>query len=467
MADMSRTKTPMVEQNPKLRLRNFSEVALGYNEDQALQEAERCLHCSARPCIAACPLNINIPKFLMHISRLEWEEAYHVISQNNAFPSICARVCTKERYCEAACLRAKTGGDPVAISRLERYVGDWAHQHQIIPQGPKKRLGIPVAVAGSGPSALACAEELLQYGYDVTIYEAFHVVGGLLMYGIPEFFLPKALVQNEIERLKQRGVRILTSNLAGRQIDISQLFKMGYRAVYLGASINRSCRLGIPGSNAKSVYTAVEYMLSINLMNWDSRLRNRARSLKGKRVIVIGAGNAAIDCARSALRMGAQSVQVIYRRTEQEVPAVKKAVDYAKQEGVQFKFLRIVKEILMDEQSEPTGVLCMDTQLGQVDQTGRPKPVCLEGTEHEIACDAVISAIGQLPQSVIYPGNSYFETNDQGLIRVNKHHMTSQPGVFAGGYVTRNTNVISTIVDGKRAAACMHQYLLANGQSMG
>lgn len=459
MADMSRNKTPMLEQNPKLRLRNFSEVALGYNEDQALQEAERCLHCSTRPCIAACPLKINIPRFLMHISRMEYEQAYRVITQDNAFPSICARVCTKERCCEAACLRAKTG-EPVAISRLERYIGDWAHRQRLIPQGPDKKRETQVAVMGSGPSALACAQGLMQYGYDVTIYEASRRMGGLLTYGLSEFFLPKQIVQTEIEGLREKGVHFETTALAEPRMGIRQLFDMGYRAIYLGTQMRRARKLDIPGMDAKDVYSALEYMLYINLMNQNEWFFHRACGLRGKRVVVIGAGNAAMDCARSALRIGAKSAQVLYRRTEREMSAVRKVVLYARQEGVQFKFLHLVKEILTNERNEIIGVLCVDTQLGRVDASGRPEPVGLAGSEHEIACDAVISAVGQLPQSMIYPGQQALKTNALGGIAVDRRQMTSIQGVFAEESLTSNPNIVATIAGGKYAASCMHQYLM-------
>lgn len=459
MPNMSLKKVPIPEQDPKVRSRNFEEVALGYTEEMAMEEAKRCLNCKHKPCIEGCPVNVHIPEFISLIAEGKFAEAYETIIETNSLPAVCGRVCPQETQCEQRCVRG-IKGEPVAIGRLERFTADWAMKN--IQRTPEKapRNGKKVAIIGSGPSGLSCAGDLVKLGYDVTIFEAFHTAGGVLVYGIPEFRLPKALVQKEIDGLLAQGVEIRTNMVIGKVFTIDELFQEGYSAVFIGSGAGLPNFMNIPGENLNGVYSANEFLTRINLMkaykaDADTPIK------RGKAVAVVGGGNVAMDAARSAMRLGADKVFIIYRRSEKELPARLEEVHHAKEEGIIFKFLTNPTRILGDENGWVTGIECVEMELGEPDASGRRRPIIKEGSEHVIEVDTVIMSIGTSPNPLIRSTTPDLETNKWGCIVADEQTgQTSKEGVFAGGdAVTGAATVILAMGAGKAAAKAIDEYI--------
>ena len=460
MINRSEHKVKMPEQDPQIRRGNFREVAEGYTADMAIEEAKRCLSCKHKPCMDGCPVHVQIPEFINLVAAGEFAAAYDMIAATNALPAICGRVCPQESQCEALCVRAKKG-EPVAIGRLERFVADWAMKNAPPQPKPAEDKGIKVAVVGSGPAGLACAGDLARRGYQVTIFEAFHTPGGVLMYGIPEFRLPKALVQAEIDQLRAQGVEIQTNMVIGKVYDMDDLKQEGYQAIFVGTGAGLPRFLGIPGENLNGVYSANEFLTRINLMkaydfpNCDTPVR------VGKRVAVIGGGNVAMDAARSAKRLGAEEVMIIYRRSEAELPARAEEVEHAKEEGIQFMLLHNPARILGSDDGWVKGISCMEMTLGEPDASGRRRPIEKPDSEKVIDLETVIVAIGQSPNPLIKNATPDLETQAWGGIVADDTTMaTSKEGVFAGGdVVTGAATVILAMGAGKQAAEAMDAYL--------
>ncbi len=450
----------MPEQDPNVRNRNFFEVALGYTEEMAIEEAKRCLQCKTKPCIEGCPVNINIPGFIKLVAEGRFEEAYDLVRESNALPAICGRVCPQETQCEMFCVRAKKG-EAVGIGRLERFVADWYLANRKPKDEKAESNGIKVAVIGSGPAGLTCAGELAKMGYDVTVFEAFHVPGGVLMYGIPEFRLPKALVQKEIDVLKRLGVEIKTNMVIGKVLSLDELFEEGFEAIFIGTGAGLPNFLGIPGENLNGVYSANEFLTRINLMK-AYRFPECDTPVKvGKNVAVVGGGNVAMDAARSAKRLGAENVYIVYRRSEAEMPARVEEVHHAREEGIIFRFLTNPVRIIGTEDGWVKGMECIEMELGEPDSSGRRRPVPKEGSNFIIDVDTVIVAIGQSPNPLVTSTTRDLETNRWGGIVVDeKTGATSKPGVFAGGdAVTGAATVILAMGAGKKAAKSIDRYL--------
>ncbi|MDO5392039.1 MAG: NADPH-dependent glutamate synthase [Eubacteriales bacterium] len=459
MADVLK-KVPVREQDPKVRATNFDEVCLGYNKEEAMEEAARCINCKKAKCVQGCPVNIQIPDFIHEVKEGNFEEAYKVISQSSALPAICGRVCPQESQCEGKCIRG-VKGEPISIGKLERFVADWARENGIKPEAPTERNGKKVAVIGSGPAGLTCAGDLAKLGYDVTIFEALHKAGGVLVYGIPEFRLPKsAVVEKEVENVKSLGVKIETNVIIGKSVTIDELMdKEGFEAVFIGSGAGLPMFMGIPGENANGVFSANEYLTRNNLMkafreDYDTPIA------KGKKVAVVGGGNVAMDAARTALRLGAE-VHIVYRRSEAELPARVEEVHHAKEEGIIFDLLTNPKEILVDENDHVKGMRVVKMELGEPDASGRRRPVEIPDSEYEIELDTVIMSLGTSPNPLISSTTIGLDTNKRKCIIADEETgKTTKDGVFAGGdAVTGAATVILAMGAGKSAAAGIHEFL--------
>lgn len=455
-------KVPVREQDPKVRARNFEEVCLGYNEEEAREEASRCINCKNPKCVVGCPVSINIPGFIKEVENGNIEEASKVIALSSALPAVCGRVCPQESQCEGVCIRG-IKGEPVSIGKLERFVADWAREHGIVPQAPETTNGIKVAVIGSGPSGLTCAGDLAKLGYEVTIFEALHEPGGVLTYGIPEFRLPKAgVVQPEIDNVRKLGVVIETNVIIGKSVTIDQLFdEEGFQAVFIGSGAGLPMFMGIPGENANGVFSANEYLTRSNLMkafrdDYDTPIA------AGKRVAVVGGGNVAMDAARTALRLGAE-VHVVYRRSEAELPARAEEVHHAKEEGIIFDLLSNPTEILTDEKGWVNGMKCIKMELGEADASGRRKPVEVENSEFVIDVDTVIMSLGTSPNPLISNTTKGLDINKRRcIIAEESTGKTSKEGVYAGGdAVTGAATVILAMEAGRAGAKGIHEFLSA------
>ena len=461
MANMRMDKNPMPEQEPLVRNKNFEEVAQGYTAEMAIDEAKRCLNCKNAKCMSGCPVAVRIPEFIAQVAEGNFDEAYKIITSTNSLPAVCGRVCPQENQCEGQCVRG-IKGEPVSIGRLERFVADYHMEHghaDGAPQVPASN-GHKVAVVGSGPAGLTCAGDLARKGYEVTIFEAFHKAGGVLVYGIPEFRLPKAIVAKEIAKLEHFGVRIVTDAVIGRAESIDELFEEGYEAVFIGSGAGLPQFLNIPGENLLGVFSANEILTRTNLMKaylpeYDTPIRI------GKKVAIVGGGNVAMDAARSAKRLGADEVYVIYRRSMDELPARKEEVHHAMEEEVIFKLLNNPVEIVGNEEGYVTGIKVVKMELGEPDASGRRKPVEVEGSEYVIDVDSVIIAIGTSPNPLILATTPGLDaTKKGGIVADDATGATSRPGVFAGGdAVTGAATVIKAMGAGKVAAAGIVEYL--------
>ena len=457
-------KVPVREQDPKVRATNFDEVCYGYNAEEAVEESERCLHCKNAKCIQGCPVSINIPEFIAAIKKKDFKEAYNVISESSALPAVCGRVCPQESQCEGQCIRG-IKGEPVSIGKLERFTADWAREQGIRPEPAKEKNGHKVAVIGAGPSGLTCAGDLARLGYDVTIFEALHKAGGVLSYGIPEFRLPKsAVVDQEVENVKNLGVRIETNVIIGKSITVDELLtEEGFEAVFIGSGAGLPMFMHIPGENANGVFSANEFLTRNNLMkayreDYDTPIHC------GKKVAVVGGGNVAMDAARTALRLGAE-VHIIYRRSEEELPARKEEVHHAKEEGIQFDLLCNPVEIHVDENGWVKGIRCIRMELGEPDASGRRRPVPVEGSEFDMDVDTVIMSLGTSPNPLISSTTIGLDINKRKCIIANEEDgQTSKTGVFAGGdAVTGAATVILAMGAGKAAAKGIDSFIRSKG----
>ena len=460
MANMSPNKNPMPTQDPEVRNKNFKEVALGYTDKQALDEADRCLNCKNMPCVKGCPVNINIPGFISKIKENDLEGAYEILSASSSLPAVCGRVCPQETQCESKCVRGiKT--EPVGIGRLERYVADYHNAHCTKEPAPVKSNGHKVAVIGAGPAGLTCAGDLARYGYDVTVFEALHVAGGVLVYGIPEFRLPKSIVAKEIDNLKAMGVRIMTNMVIGKVVSIDELFEDGFEAVFIGTGAGLPRFMNIPGENYNGVYSANEFLTRTNLMKAYDKEHADTPIQNAKKVAVVGGGNVAMDAARCAKRLGTQDVYIVYRRSEEEMPARKEEVEHAKEEGIIFKTLNNPVEILGDENDFVKGMKCVEMELGEPDDSGRRRPVVKAGSEYILDVDCVIMSIGTSPNPLIRSTTEGLETNKHGcIIAQDDSGLTTRTGVYAGGdAVTGAATVILAMGAGKNAAKAIDEYI--------
>ena len=458
MPNMNPKKNPMPSQEPDVRNHNFNEVALGYTEEMALDEAARCLNCKNMPCVAGCPVHIHIPEFIAKIRELDFEGAYQAISRDSSLPAVCGRVCPQETQCESKCVRG-IKGEPVGIGRLERFVADWHNAHAGAPAAPAESNGHKVAIVGSGPSGLTCAGDLARKGYKVSVFEALHTAGGVLVYGIPEFRLPKAIVQKEIDNLIAMGVDVETNMVIGKTLTIDELFDMGYEAVFIGSGAGLPMFMNIPGENLKGVYSANEFLTRINLMK-AYRENSDTPILHGRSVAVVGGGNVAMDAARCARRLGAE-VKIVYRRSESELPARREEVEHAKEEGIEFCLLTSPLSIKGDENGNVCAMNCQKMELGEPDASGRRRPIPVEGSEYDIAVDCVIMALGTSPNPLIKSTTKGLDVNRKGGIIVEEATgKTSRDGVYAGGdAVTGAATVISAMGAGKTAAKAIDEYL--------
>lgn len=459
MANMALNKNPMPSQDPEVRNKNFDEVALGYTKEIALDEAERCLNCKAKPCVAGCPVNIDIPGFISKIKEEDFEGAYQVIAKTSALPAICGRVCPQESQCEKYCVRGKKG-DPVGIGRLERFVADYHMANSDAAPVRKEPNGHKVAIIGSGPAGLTCAVDLAREGYDVTIFEALHTAGGVLVYGIPEFRLPKAIVAKEIEGLKAMDVKIATDTIVGRTITIDELIEdMGFEAVFIGSGAGLPMFMNIPGINYKGVYSANEFLTRINLMK-AYRDDSDTPIVRPKKAVIVGGGNVAMDAARCAKRLGAE-VHIVYRRGMEELPARKEEVEHAEEEGIIFDTLCNPVEIIGDENGDAVKVKCIRMELGEPDDSGRRSPKEIPGSEFEVDIDCLIMALGTSPNPLIKNTTEGLDINRKGGIIVNEDGLTSRDNVYAGGdAVTGAATVILAMGAGKTAAAAIDKAIM-------
>lgn len=469
MANMSLKKNEMPTQDPKVRARNFDEVALGYDEAVAIDEAMRCLSCKNMPCVAGCPVNIHIPEFIGKIKEGDFESAYQIINKTSSLPAVCGRVCPQETQCESRCVRG-IKGEPVGIGRLERFAADWHNAHSNEAPTVAESNGHKVAIVGSGPSGLTCAGDLAKKGYKVTVFEALHAAGGVLVYGIPEFRLPKAIVQKEVDNLIAMGVDMQTNIVIGKTLTVDELFAMGYEAVFIGSGAGLPNFMGIPGESLKGVYSANEFLTRSNLMK-AYRESPVTPIMKGGNVAVVGGGNVAMDAARTALRLGADKVYIVYRRSLDELPARREEVEHAMEEGVEFRLLTNPVEILgynnPEDKRDPkngfvAGMRCIRMELGEPDEKGRRRPVEVEGSEFDIDVDTVIMSIGTSPNPLIKMTTDGLEVNRRGGIIVEESTgATTRDGVYAGGdAVTGAATVISAMGAGKTAAAAIDEYIM-------
>lgn len=464
MPNMSLKKHEMPSQEPQVRNKNFQEVALGYTAETAVEEAQRCLNCKHKPCIGGCPVKIHIPDFIAKVAAGEFEAAYQIIQQTSSLPAVCGRVCPQETQCEQKCVRG-IKGEPVAIGRLERFVADWHNANSCDLPVKEEPNGHKVAVVGSGPAGLTCAGDLAKRGYEVTVFEALHLAGGVLVYGIPEFRLPKTIVQKEIDNLKALGVKVETNMVIGRVLSIDELMdEYGFEAVFIGSGAGLPRFMNIPGENLKSVFSANEFLTRVNLMK---AYKDDARTpvLHAKKVAVVGGGNVAMDAARCAKRLGAEEVYIVYRRGENELPARAEEVEHAKEEGIVFKFLTNPTAILEGENGMVRGISCVEMELGEPDASGRRRPVEKADSEFTIDCDCVIMAIGTSPNPLIKNTTKGLETQKWGGIIADEHGLTSREGVYAGGdAVTGAATVILAMGAGKTAAEAIDEYIKGKSQ---
>ena len=462
MPNMSLTKVPMPEQDPNVRNKNFLEVAMGYTEEMAMEEASRCLNCKNKPCVSGCPVNVRIPEFVAKVAEGKFEEAYEIITSTNSLPAISGRVCPQENQCEGKCVRG-IKGESVSIGRLERFCADYHMKHSDAKAVKPQSNGKKVAVVGAGPSGLTCAGDLAKKGYEVTVFEAFHTAGGVLVYGIPEFRLPKAIVKKEVENLQDLGVEVKTNMVIGRVLSVDELFEMGYKAIFIGSGAGLPSFMGIEGEDLIGVYSANEYLTRTNLMkayleDYDTPI------IKSKSVAVVGGGNVAMDAARCAKRLGAENVYIVYRRGMEEMPARKEEVHHAMEEGIIFKNLNNPVKILGDENGRVRAMECIEMELGEPDASGRRKPIAKEGSNFELPVDTVIMSIGTSPNPLIRSTTPGLDTNKRGCLVVNEDTMqTTREGVYAGGdAVTGAATVILAMGAGKQAAQSIVEYLSKN-----
>ena len=459
MYNKSLTKLPAREQAPEVRRRNFEEVSQGYDEAMAQEEASRCIACKNPACMSGCPVGVHIPDFITHVKEGEFEKAYETIRLTNNLPAICGRVCPQETQCESKCVRG-VKGDPVGIGRLERFCADYAMQHASAKAERPAPNGHRVAVVGSGPSGLTCAGDLAKLGYDVTIFEALHTPGGVLVYGIPEFRLPKRLVREEIATVEALGVKIETDVVVGRSVSLEELFDEGYEAVFVGSGAGLPRFQGIPGENLNGVYSANEFLTRINLMKAYAFPQTDTPVRVGKKVAVVGGGNVAMDAARSALRLGADEVSIVYRRSEKEMPARLEEVHHAKEAGVNVRMLTNPTAIHGDENGSVRAMTCVEMELGEPDASGRRRPVVKQGSEFDLDVDTVVIAIGNSPNPLIRNTTPGLETQKWGGIIVDENGATSLENVYAGGdAVTGAATVILAMGAGKTAAKAIHEKL--------
>ena len=458
MPNMSLKKHEMPAQDPNVRNKNFKEVALGYTAETAIDEAKRCLNCKNKPCIGGCPVKIHIPDFIAKVAAGEFEEAYQIIQKTSSLPAVCGRVCPQETQCESKCVRG-IKGEPVAIGRLERFVADWHNANSCDLPLKAEPNGHKVAVVGSGPAGLTCAGDLAKRGYDVTIFEALHLAGGVLVYGIPEFRLPKSIVEKEIDNLKALGVKVETNMVVGRVFSVDELMdEYGFESVFIGSGAGLPRFMNIPGENLKSVFSANEFLTRVNLMK---AYKDDARTpvFHAQRVVVVGGGNVAMDAARCAKRLGAD-VHIVYRRSETELPARAEEVEHAKEEGIVFQFLTNPTRVLEGENGMVAGIECIRMELGEPDASGRRRPVEVAGSEFTIDCDCVIMALGTSPNPLIKNTTKGLETQKWGGIITDEHGLTSREGVYAGGdAVTGAATVILAMGAGKTAAEAIDEYI--------
>ena len=466
-ANMSLTRNAMPTQDAQVRAHNFDEVALGYTEEMAIDEAMRCLNCKNMPCVNGCPVKIHIPEFISKIKEGDFEGAYQIISKSSSLPAVCGRVCPQEVQCESKCVRG-IKGESVGIGRLERFVADWHNTYCTEAPVRPESNGHRVAIVGSGPSGLTCAGDLAKKGYEVTVYEALHTAGGVLVYGIPEFRLPKKIVAKEVETLEKLGVKVETNVVIGKTLTIDELFEMGYEAVFVGSGAGLPNFMGIPGESYKGVYSANEFLTRSNLMK--AYLDNPDTPImKGGNVAIVGGGNVAMDAARTALRLGAEHVYIVYRRSMDELPARKEEVEHAEEEGIEFRLLCNPTEIIgynnPEDPRDPkngfvTGIKCVKMELGEPDAKGRRRPVAIPNSEFEIPVDTVVISIGTSPNPLIKSTTEGLEVNDHGGIIVNEDGLSSRTAVYAGGdVVTGAATVISAMGAGKTAAKAIDEYL--------
>ena len=462
MPNMSLTKVPMPEQDPNVRNKNFLEVAMGYTEEMAMEEASRCLNCKNKPCVSGCPVNVRIPEFVAKVAEGKFEEAYEIITSTNSLPAISGRVCPQENQCEGKCVRG-IKGESVSIGRLERFCADYHMKHSDAKAVKPQSNGKKVVVVGAGPSGLTCAGDLAKKGYEVTVFEAFHTAGGVLVYGIPEFRLPKAIVKKEVENLQDLGVEVKTNMVIGRVLSVDELFEMGYKAIFIGSGAGLPSFMGIEGEDLIGVYSANEYLTRTNLMkayldDYDTPI------IKSKSVAVVGGGNVAMDAARCAKRLGAENVYIVYRRGMEEMPARKEEVHHAMEEGIIFKNLNNPVKILGDENGRVRAMECIEMELGEPDASGRRKPIAKEGSNFELPVDTVIMSIGTSPNPLIRSTTPGLDTNKRGCLVVNEDTMqTTREGVYAGGdAVTGAATVILAMGAGKQAAQSIDEYLSKN-----
>lgn len=458
MPNMSLKKVEMPVQDGEVRRNNFDEVTLGYTKEMAMEEAERCLHCPTKPCISGCPVSVNIPDFIEQVKLGEFEKAYQIIHQTSSLPAVCGRVCPQETQCESKCVRG-VKGEAVAIGRLERFVADW-HRENVQEEVVKPESnGHKVAVVGAGPAGLTCAGDLAKKGYHVSVFEALHVAGGVLMYGIPEFRLPKAIVQNEIEGLKNMGVDIETNMVIGRSESVDDLFDAGYEAVFIGSGAGLPNFMNMPGENLKGVYSANEFLTRCNLMKAykegsDTPIQHP------KRAVIVGGGNVAMDAARCAKRLGVEEVTIVYRRSMEELPARKEEVEHAMEEGIIFNLLTNPVRVLGDENGWVKGMECVKMELGEPDESGRRRPVEIKDSNFVLDVDCMIMAIGTSPNPLIRSTTEGLETNRKGCLIANENGATTRDGVFAGGdAVTGAATVILAMGAGKTAAKAIDEYI--------
>lgn len=468
MPNMSLKKNPMPSQEPSVRAHNFDEVATGYSAETAVDEALRCLGCKNMPCVSGCPVNIHIPEFIAKVKDGDFEGAYQIIHKTSSLPAVCGRVCPQETQCEAKCVRG-IKGEPVGIGRLERFVADWHNAHSDAVPEVAPSNGHRVAVVGSGPSGLTCAGDLAKKGYKVTVFEALHTAGGVLVYGIPEFRLPKAIVRKEVDNLVDMGVDVETNVVIGKTLTVDELFEQGFEAVFIGSGAGLPNFMGIPGESYKGVYSANEFLTRSNLMK-AYREDPDTPIMKGGKVAVVGGGNVAMDAARTALRLGADKVYIVYRRSMEELPARREEVEHAEEEGIEFLLLNNPVEILgyenPDDRRDPrngfvTGMKCIKMQLGEPDERGRRRPIPIEGSEFVLDVDTVIISIGTSPNPLIKSTTAGLEVNKRGGIIVEEDTgATTKKGVYAGGdAVTGAATVISAMGAGKTAAKAIDEYL--------
>lgn len=458
MVNMNPHKTKMKEQEPQIRNHNFLEVTLGYTEEEAIEEATRCLNCKHKPCVGGCPVAIRIPEFIQKVVEKDFEAAYQIIHTSSSLPAVCGRVCPQEHQCEGPCVRG-IKAEPVAIGRLERFVADWHRQYGNHETKKAKPIHRQVAIVGAGPAGLACASDLIQKGYAVTIFEALHVAGGVLMYGIPEFRLPKSIVDYEINHLKDLGVHIETNVVIGKTKSIQDLFDEGYEAIFVGSGAGLPNFMNIEGENLNGVYSANEYLTRCNLMKAYKKDADTPM-LDFEKIAIIGGGNVAMDAARCAKRLGAKEVSIVYRRGEEELPARLEEIHHAKEEGIQFRLLTNPLRIKGNEQGWVTSMECVQMELKEADDSGRKRPVAIANSNFDLLVDAVIMSIGTSPNPLLSATTKHLEVNTRGCLIVDENHMTTHEHVYAGGdAVTGAATVILAMGAGKKAAVAIDEHL--------